>query len=146
MVFFQKTRKIFINPPQRLPPESSITSSFRCRVFFYVKPRVHVLRENTGGKESHPQIIVTMNYTVLLEPGVSNGFNYINRFNHTNRLRSRRLHRDEVLGESVLIRITISTSEWMFEINTVDEARIEEGDNVSADIRITVKARSPGKN
>jgi hypothetical protein len=34
----------------------------------------------------------------------------------------------------------------MFEIRTVDEARIEEGDNFSADTRIAVKTRSPGKN
>jgi hypothetical protein len=33
----------------------------------------------------------------MLEPGDSNvGFNYINRFNHTNRLCLRRIHGDEV--------------------------------------------------
>jgi hypothetical protein len=47
--------------------------------------------------------------------------------------------------ECALIRITISTSEWMFETRTVGEVRIEEGDSFSADTRIAVKIRSSGK-
>lgn len=46
----------------------------------------------------------------------------------------------------MLIRITISTSEWMFEIRKVGETRIEEGHSFSADIRTAHKTRSFDRN
>jgi hypothetical protein len=72
---------------------------------------------------------------MMLKPGVFNmAFYYVKRFNHRNRLSVMAMR----CREYVMIVIVIIIYEWTFEVITVNDLRVGEGDNSSTNTPVMI--------